>query len=173
MTTITDLKICESSSGGDLRLNDAGDDIAVVEDLSNQPYLAMFGGNIEANTESDAEAEFKENFDWWGNNLLFPEDSLSQFNSDTERSLSENSLTSTGRTIIEQAVKSDVSFLNPENIEVNVLSLDKININVKVNEIFLFKWDCSGKERIIYPLLQVLGNKNDITIGDNNNIILL
>ena len=49
---ITDLKICETLDGGDLIL--LNDDIAVIEDLSNQPYLAMFGGNVEANTEPDA-----------------------------------------------------------------------------------------------------------------------
>lgn len=170
---IKDVKLCETSSGGDLRLNDAGDDIATIQDLSNQPYLAMFGGNKEANTEPDAETEFKENLDWWGNNLLFPQDALSQFNSDTERSLDKNSLTSTGRTIIEQAVISDTKLLEPESVDVSIPALDTVEIDVKVNEIFDFKWDCSGQEVIIYDLNSPLTDNSENLIIDNNNNIII
>ncbi len=137
---ITDLKICEKDSGGDLLLVD--NDLAVIEDNSNQPYLAMFGGNVEANTEPDVEGEIKENFDWWGNNLLFPQDELSQFNSNTERAFINNPLTSSGRVIIEQAVIVDTQFLEPESIDVSIPDVDKIEIIVTLNDEFDFKFEC-------------------------------
>lgn len=136
---ISDLKIYETGDGGDLLL--VNNDIATIEDLSNQPYLAMFGGNVEANTEPDAESdEFSENLDWWGNNLFFPQDSVSQFNSDTERALENNTLTSKGRVVIEQAAISDTKFLNPKDVQAVIPDNDKIMITVQVFENYDFKW---------------------------------
>ncbi len=124
---IIDLKIIETGSGGDLVLVD-GEDLGVITDNSNQVYLSTFGGNVKENTEIDAEQEIKEHFDWWGNVLLFPEDELSQMNSNTERALINNSLTSSGRVEIENAVIADTKYLEPETIEVTIPDVDRVNI---------------------------------------------
>lgn len=105
---IFDLAIGESdNNGGDLKL--LGKDLAVVNGMENQVYLALFGGNVEQNTPSIITGA--PTFDYWANNLLWPNRQDLQFNSNTERILNTTELSSAGRVTIENAVKSDLAYL--------------------------------------------------------------
>lgn len=46
---MSDLKLKETGSGGDLIFN--GNDLEVVEGFQNMPYLGIYGGNLEQNTK--------------------------------------------------------------------------------------------------------------------------
>ena len=46
-----DLALFETGNGGDY--NFTGKDLAVVNGTENMPYIAMFGGNIEASTQNN------------------------------------------------------------------------------------------------------------------------
>lgn len=110
-----DLAIGEADgNGGDIRL--VGNDIALVFGTENQIYLALFGGNVEQSTPALSTNE--QTFDYWGNSLLFASDN--QFNSSTERALNTTALNSSGRIKIENAVKSDLTFLQRLGAEVSV-----------------------------------------------------
>ncbi len=75
-----DLAIIETGNGGDLVIN--GNDIGIVTDIGNMPYLAMFGGNKESTiNQSTTLSQGAQSFDWWGNNLLMPSNQSQQFNS--------------------------------------------------------------------------------------------
>ena len=63
---MSDLKLKETGSGGDLIFN--GNDLEVVEGFQNMPYLGMYGGNLEQNTKEFLPDE--QRFDCWFNNLL-------------------------------------------------------------------------------------------------------
>ncbi len=111
-----DLAIIETLNGGDLQL--VGKDLAIVRGNENQFYLAMFGGNIEQNTESVT--TLAESEDFWANDLLFPNQAALQFNSNTERTLNTTPLTSSGRIIIENAIKDDLKFLKAIGADITV-----------------------------------------------------
>lgn len=125
-----DIAIFESGSGGDIFVDN--NDIALVEQLYNQVYLACFGGNIEADTLGNEPAgSIRE--DWWGNALNFPNDPGSQFNSQTERALANNALNSAGRVAIQRAVEADLQYLSPiakTTVNVVILSANKLTIQV-------------------------------------------
>ncbi len=78
-----DIMIFENGSGGDFSLKNG--DLETIEGWTNQPYLALFGGDIEGNTTGE-EIEGEERFDWWGNSYLLNEPEA-QMNSDFERAL--------------------------------------------------------------------------------------
>ena len=103
-----DIMIFESGNGGDFNIRNG--DLDSVEGLTNQPYLAHFGGNKEASTTGE-EAAGVERFDWWGNSFLENEPGA-QMNSELERALRDNSLSSKGRVQIERLAKQDMEFLN-------------------------------------------------------------
>ncbi len=128
---IFDLAIGENDgNGGDLRL--VGNDLAVVNGIENMVYLAMFGGNVAQSTTPVPVADSK---DYWGNNLLMQNDPSIQFNSETERALNNTPLTSSGRVIIENAIKKDLEFLSPQSVvtvTVTIVATDRINVNIRV-----------------------------------------
>jgi hypothetical protein len=127
-----DLAVIESDgNGGDVQL--LGNDLAVIKGVENQIFLALFGGNIEQSTvnNNSTEADSK---DFWGNKLFLPNEPNLQFNSETERVLNNTPLTSSGRTIIESAVKKDLDFFTDfgtVDITVDIVSDDRLNINIK------------------------------------------
>jgi len=129
-----DILIYEAGSGGEISVQ--GDDIALVEYLYNQVYLAAFGGNVEASTLGNEPAgTIRE--DWWGNALLFNNDPASQFNSQTELALRENALTSTGRVAIQRAFEADLQYLKSiANITTNVviLSTNKVQLSATLTK---------------------------------------
>lgn len=153
---MADLLMIDNGNGGDLVMTGDGDgnDLVVIEGWQNMILLALFGGNIEGNT-GDFEGT-QQNLDWWGNSLLFLQNSSIQFNSDTERVLYNVALTSNGRLLIEQAVKSDLAFMDAfakVTVTVSITSIDRVTISVLVQEPdnlesneFTFIWDATKEE---------------------------
>ena len=145
---MTDVLIYESGNGGDMYLKNG--DIEMTDGLFNQPYLAHFGGNTQANTTGE-EVEGTERFDWWGNALLFavPE---AQMNSNVERALNENALSSFGRGEIERQANRDLEFLSElgeVSSQVTIIGNDKVKISDKIQQtVKSFIWDATKKEVI-------------------------
>lgn len=140
-----DVAIYESGSGGEFRL--LGNDLDGTSGLYNQVYLALFGGNTEASTARDMSAPRS---DWWGNALLLQD--AAQFNSETERTLRNTALTSSGRAAIERAVRKDLQYLDiPNEVAVSVTSHNKVVIEVRLlqeGEKYKFVWDSARDELI-------------------------
>lgn len=148
---IADIEIYENGDGGDLNLK--AEDIASVQGLTNQVYLALFGGNYEQSTTPEVD-ELEQRFDWWANNYLVEQQ---QFNSTFERTLHRVALNSAGIIELEKAAKEDLKFLkdfatieieseisgyNKFTIFVNVIEPDKESVKIK------FVWD-GTKEEVI------------------------
>jgi len=142
-----DLEVLESLNGGDLIKN--GNDLAMVFSFENMPYLALFGGNVKESTPT-VRKEAQQAFDWWGNSLFINEPSI-QINSLTERTLLSVALTSSGRLIIEEAIKADLEFMREfaiVKVETEIIATDVIRIaigltkpdNLELNE-FVFIWE--------------------------------
>lgn len=150
-----DLEVIENGDGGDLIKN--LNDMSVIYGLENFVYLALFGGNVEMDTPTSRIAT-QQAFDFWGNSLLMPNDSSIQFNSKTERALNTIALSSSGRKLIEQAVKDDLQFMSDfANVQVNVsiTGVDQVEIKVKLQQPnnlqkqeFIFIWDATKQELI-------------------------
>jgi phage gp46-like protein len=148
MNNTKDLTLYETGSGGDLLIQSK--DLTLSESLFQSIYIALFGGNIEAETTGD-EAVGEERFDFWANGLIFSESAGKQFNSRTEKTLREVAINSSGRAVISRAVNSDLIFLkNISNFEVNVviLNINKVSIEIKMqsltnqqNQSLQFIWD--------------------------------
>jgi len=150
-----DVKLVDNGSGGDLLFKDKG--FELIFGFQNMPYLAMFGGNVEASTKETLQNE--QSFDFWANKLLFPLSPAAQFNSETERALIENPLTSSGRIVIENAVKSDLEFMRKfceVKVSSAITSVDKIEIKILITEPdnleakeYVFLWDSTKQELTI------------------------
>lgn len=128
---VIDLMIYESGSGGDLNLKN--DDLETVSGLTNQVYLALFGGNIEENTSDDLE-DLDERNDWWGNYLLNEE---LQFNSSFERTLTTVTLNSGGISKLINAAKKDLKYLEAYadiTVEGSIIGLNKFKLQVNLQE---------------------------------------
>lgn len=148
-----DLELKDIGNGGEIIKNSK--DVSVIFGLENMPYLGMFGGNVEASTPvvrgSDEQA-----FDWWGNNLLSPNDQSLQMNSSTERILKTTPLTSSGRKIIEEAVKNDLKFMRDfaeVTVSVSIESTNRVRIDIKLirldnlnEKAFVYIWDATNNE---------------------------
>ena len=103
-----DINLHESGSGGEMDI--VSNDLLMGEVLFQQVYLALFGGNVEANTIGN-ELVSEERFDYWANPLFFAEIPSKQFNSNTERELQKVVLNTAGRLRIIQVVNEDLSYL--------------------------------------------------------------
>lgn len=128
-----DAQIIETGNGGDILLK--GNDLSMVYSFENMPYLAMFGGNKEAITETRLEGQ--QAFDFWGNTLLAPNDKSLQFNSITEKTLENTPLTSVGRMIIEAAIKSDLEFMAPfatVTVTAQIIDTDHLRIAIGIEQ---------------------------------------
>lgn len=143
---MTDVIIYENGNGGELSLKNG--DIETTDSLCNQPYLAHFGGNVEANT-TDNEIEGEERNDWWGNTFL---DGEAQMNSNLERSLNKNALNSSGRANIEAAAVKDLEYLSEIAKTESIVSLKGVNkllITDKLNQsVVNLAWDATKNELI-------------------------
>ena len=129
-----DLRVIETGNGGDLLAN--GKDLSMVFSFENMPYLAMFGGNVDASTPVKRLLS-EQAFDWWGNSLLFTNDSSIQFNSLTEKTLNETALNSSGRLVIENAIKTDLEFMKPfaeVKVSTQIIDTDAIKINISIKK---------------------------------------
>jgi hypothetical protein len=128
-----DLAFVEIGSGGDVSLN--GNDLSVIYGIENQPYLASFGGNIEADTVPNVVNEFS--LDYWGNSLLMPNNLNTQFNSKLERTLLNTPLTSAGRTSIINALTQDLQYMKDSlgdtvTIAVSIISDNWVQIQLNI-----------------------------------------
>lgn len=160
MSSTKDLHIFESGSGGELAKIQG--DLVLVESLFQVVYISLFGGNVEASTLGN-ELDSQERKDYWANALIFPNKPSRQFNSETEKTLTQVPLNSEGRLKIESAIKLDLDFLkNIANlqIEVNISSLDKVDILItldsitnQTNQQFQFIWDNSKKQVITQKII--------------------
>ena len=146
-----DLMIYETGSGGDLSLKN--NDIETIEGLTNQVYLALFGGNVEQSTDEDL-SELDERLDWWGNEYLSTE---FQFNSIFEKTLMEVALNSEGVNTLVNAAKQDLKYLEEyADIEINgaVTQINRFELTVNLKEPGVdstkikFIWDGTKNELI-------------------------
>ncbi len=146
-----DLFIYESKDGGELCLSN--NDIVTVDGLVNQVYIALFGGNIESETETEDVVLQEQRFDWWGNTLL--DDSDNRYNSNFEQELMKNNLSISGIQKLENIVKKDLEFLEKyANIEVEaqLYLYNRLELLVKLQrpgkqeEKMRFLWDGTKKD---------------------------
>ncbi len=150
-----DLEVIETGDGGDLIKY--RNDLSVIFGFQNMPYLAMFGGNVQASTPTTRLAT-EEDLSWWGNNLLMPQDPGIQFNSQTERLLKNVALTSSGRVLIQQAVESDLTFMKDfaeVSVTVTIISTDSVLIGIRLKQPnnlqqqdFIYIWNATNQEFI-------------------------
>jgi phage gp46-like protein len=124
-----DLTIYEEGSGGDLIL--VNEDLSLSEGLSNQVYLALFGGNIEADTTEQQNSQ-EQNFDYFGNAFVG-----TQFNSIFERSLLRTNLNSAGVQTLINAAETDLEYLQDVaevDVEGNIIGVNKFELIVTLTE---------------------------------------
>ena len=156
----TDIHLFETGSGGDFAI--LNNDLLMAETLYQQIYLALFGGNIEANTKSSY-LESEERFDYWGNSLIWNDAKTKQFNSETERVLSNVALNSSGRLSIIQAVNKDLDYLKNVidfTVEVVIENVSSLSISVSFsgktnqqNRLLQMVWNNLKKEVIINKII--------------------
>ena len=156
----TDIHLFETGSGGDFAI--VNNDLLMGESLYQQIYLALFGGNIEASTKPSYLAS-EERFDYWGNSLVWKDVKTKQFNSETERTLGNVALNSSGRLSILQAVNNDLDYLKGVVdfvVEVGIESVSRISITVSFSEktnqqdkVLQMVWNNSKNEVIITKLI--------------------
>jgi phage gp46-like protein len=130
----TDIALFESGGSGDFSI--VNDDLLMGESLYQQIYLALFGGNLEADTKQ-VYTEKEERFDYWGNSLIWNDVKSIQFNSQTERTIQNNALNSSGRLAIMQAVDLDLHYLSSiitYEVDVSIISAIKLSIIVNFTE---------------------------------------
>ena len=148
-----DLELRETNDGGDIIKNSK--DVSVIFGFENMPYLAMFGGNVEESTPLIRKKN-QQSFDWWGNSVLFPNDTSVQLNSETEMVLNTVALNSFGRGLIEKAVKNDLEFMKDfaeVTVDVSLESPSRAVIGIKLvkkdnlqKREFIYIWDYTTKE---------------------------
>jgi len=147
----TDLMMYETGSGGDLMIKN--NDIETINGLTNQVYLALFGGNVEQSTYDDLN-DIDERLDWWGNNYLSDE---FQFNSIFEKTLMDVALNSEGVNTLINAAKQDLKYLEEyADIEISgaVTQINRFELTVNLKEPDMnstkikFIWDGTKNELI-------------------------
>jgi len=156
----TDIHLFETGSGGDFAI--VNDDLLMGESLYQQIYLALFGGNIQASTKPSY-LESEERFDYWGNSLIWKDVKTKQFNSETERTLGNVALNSSGRLSILQAVNNDLDYLKGVVdfvVEIGIESVSRISITVSFSEktnqqdkVLQMVWNNSKNEVIIEKII--------------------
>jgi len=140
-----DLMLAENNNGGDLVYGT--NDFIQIDGWGNMIYIALFGGNVEQDTP-DTRPDNSQQFDWWGNSFI--RELAAQANSSTERTLMQVALNSQGRVLIQQAVESDLEFMQEFcelEVEVAITGVDRVEINIQVtqpdneqNKQFVFIW---------------------------------
>lgn len=148
-----DLKVRDTGNGGELVKTPK--DLSMVFGFENMPYLAMFGGNPEGSTPVKRDVRNDQSRDWWGNSLLMDGDPSIQFNSLTEKALSNIALSSSGRIRIEEAIKKDLEFMREfaiVKVSVVILTVDRIALGIRLEKPenvqlkdFAYIWDATKK----------------------------
>lgn len=145
--------IFEDGNGGQLVLRD--NEIIQTSSIATLAYLAMFGGNVEAETQKEnATGELK--YDWWGNDPNKP--SSTWINSRSEKVLRGIEISSSSRYRIIEAVKYDTKVLEQYgsvNIDVTFPDLNNVKIVITISEPSIKKdqslslvWDATRNEVI-------------------------
>lgn len=127
----TDILLYETGNGGDLAV--LNNDLVMTEALDQQVYLALFGGNVDANTKPKY-VDSEERFDYWGNSLVWTDKTTRQFNSNTERAIKANQLNSSGRLAIIQAINEDLRYLTSlltYSVDVSITGVNSLSITIK------------------------------------------
>lgn len=148
---MADLRLIETGNGGDLEL--IGRDLSMVGGFENMPYLGIFGGNLEAITDGPKK-ENEQAFDWWGNNLLMPNNQSIQFNSLLENTLQNVGLTSAARVVIEQIILRDLQFMlsfSEITVSTSIIATDNLKIAIAIKQPdnledkqFVYIWDATN-----------------------------
>lgn len=118
-----DLLLTETGNGGDLVIRD--NDLVLTSNLSNQIYLALFGGNIV----DDNGEQFNE---YWANVQLSDE---SKYVSQFERTLNEVVINSSGLQRLHEAANKDLEFLKKYvnyTLELSILNKDSISLYIDI-----------------------------------------
>ena len=124
-----DILIYESGEGGELQL--ISNDLATVDSLTNQVYIALFGGG---------------GADWFGND---PDIAIDQ-NSTFGMVLKSVALDASGLQKLENAARSDLSYLIDFTVECSLLAPTKLKISVVISEnVITFVWNENNIEIII------------------------
>ena len=160
-----DLLLTEGGNGGDVFL--AGNDLKVIYGWENMIYIALFGHRGGVTKSTYTNNEFRSDF--WMNSLLHPQEPAAQINSLCEDVLHSTPLTSAGRLLIEEAIKSDLRFMqNFAEITVvtEIISTDNLKISIKVvqpdnlqQKDYIFIWD-SVRQEILDPDIFYIPNQN-------------
>lgn len=137
-----DVKLLNINGYTDIAMSNR--DIVMCSEVENQNYLAHFGGNVEALTSSEVEAG-EQHFAYWANPFM-PE--KTQFNSELEKSLLANELSSRGRVEIQQAAEADLQYLEgfaATSTLVSITGVDRLEIletiTDKNNNTHEWSWD--------------------------------
>ena len=168
-----DFEVVETGNGGDLVRKTK--DLSVIEGFESMPYMAMFGGNLRASTPQ-TRIPTEEAFDYWANSLLWSNDSSLQFNSETERTLMNVALNSSGRVLIQQAIRKDLEFMRPFceiGVVVSILSDDKVGIGIALRKPsnlqqkeFIYIWDATRRELLEREAAKKSGKLSDFRYCD-------
>lgn len=146
-----DIELYENGSGGEINISN--NDIQLIESLYQTIYIALFGGNVKASTVGN-EVETEERLDYWANPLFFATKTNKQYNSETQRTLSEVTINSNGRLKIKQAIENDLTFISSianYEVEVSIITTDRIEIIITLENgtELQFIWDNASEEVII------------------------
>lgn len=131
---VQDILLYETGNGGDLSIYN--NDLELCQSIYQMVYLCFFGGNVEQSTKGN-ELPNDQRADWWANALLFANNKAKQFNSETEKTLNNVALNSSGRISILRAAEADLSVL--KNIAVCKVDVilqrhDKVEIQVRITK---------------------------------------
>ena len=147
------LKIVETLDGGDLVLK--GNDLEATDSLLNQPYPALFGGNVIQGTD-EVDPNTQGRGDWWANEMLFRNEINSQNNSKFERALNTTPLNSEGVALLEEIALSDLSYLSDLadiSVDIHVEAANRARIEIKIielesltSQIYVYLWDSTKLE---------------------------
>ena len=122
----------EDGSGGSLSLK--GNDIETTRSLFTMFYIALFGGNVEADSKQDKDTSvFNES--WWGNSIQLNGNKF--INSKTERTLKGATQTSKDITDIKKAVKADLKrfeYLGKLTVDVTYPKLNWVEIDITIEQ---------------------------------------
>lgn len=151
-----DLSITVTPSGGDWFV--FGSDIALTDGIGNQILLAIMGGNVESSTTGIPVPSGTKRDDYWGNSFLQGEPEA-QFNSEYERVVSNSVLDTAGLQKIDDAVKTDLKYLEDlgvavvESVVSTLAQVDQVRTDIVVQEpsnlqsqAFAIIWDATREE---------------------------
>lgn len=151
-----DIMLYQTGSGGDMAI--LNNDLVLGDVMFQQVHLALFGGNLKANTESKYIGT-EERFDYWGNSLIWRDSRPEQFNSNTERTLRNVVLNSSGRLAILEAVNTDLEAIKEFanfTASVSLLGINSVKITIEL----------SGKTNTESKTLEVIfdNSKNELIL---------